>query len=213
MPDPSLEPAYCTTRQAADRLGVAVGTVQAWVECGRLQAWKTAGGHRRVLRDSVDQLLRKLPQPDSAGPADRTAQAVDAPPAVVVVEDDPSLLRLYQARLTRWPQSPRVHCFDSAVKALLHIGHSRPDLLILDLRLPGMDGFSLLHNLLDSPEIGNTTLAVVTGLPAADIAARGGMPPEVRLFGKPIPFDALQDLWSTVLAQRADPTAGGPARA
>lgn len=191
MGDSSVEPAYCTTREAAARLNVSVGTVQAWVECGRLEAWKTVGGHRRVLRDSVEQLLRRVPRPEPKHPS------------VVVVEDDVSLLRLYQARLEKWPQSPRVHCFDNAVKALLHIGHSRPDLLILDLCMPGMDGFNLLHNLLTSPEIGDTTLAVVTGLSSADMAERGEVPSEVRLYGKPIPFQALTALWSSVLAERS----------
>ncbi len=52
---------FCTTREAATLLGVSVGTVQLWVESGLLRAWKTAGGHRRVMRDSVERLLRKVP--------------------------------------------------------------------------------------------------------------------------------------------------------
>jgi excisionase family DNA binding protein len=34
-----------TTKQAADMLGVAVSTVQKWVELGELASWKTPGGH------------------------------------------------------------------------------------------------------------------------------------------------------------------------
>ncbi|WP_434089560.1 MerR family transcriptional regulator [Neopusillimonas aromaticivorans] len=37
-----------STREAADRLGVSVRTVQLWVESGVLDAWKTPGGHRRI---------------------------------------------------------------------------------------------------------------------------------------------------------------------
>ena len=33
-----------TTREAGERLGVAVRTVQLWVEAGVLPAWRTAGG-------------------------------------------------------------------------------------------------------------------------------------------------------------------------
>ena len=57
MKEITVEKSFCTTRQAADLLGVSVGTVQLWVENGLLKAWKTAGGHRRVIRDSVDALL------------------------------------------------------------------------------------------------------------------------------------------------------------
>ena len=46
-----------TTRQAATLLNVSVRTVQLWVERGVLQAWKTAGGHRRISVSSIQQLL------------------------------------------------------------------------------------------------------------------------------------------------------------
>ena len=47
----------CTTRQAAEALGVALRTAQLWTESGRLRAWKTEGGHRRILVSSVKELL------------------------------------------------------------------------------------------------------------------------------------------------------------
>ena len=36
-----IEKTFCTTREAADLLGVSVGTTQLWVENGLLAAWKT----------------------------------------------------------------------------------------------------------------------------------------------------------------------------
>ena len=44
-----------TTREAGEVLGVAVRTVQLWVESGVLPAWRTAGGHRRIARSAVDR--------------------------------------------------------------------------------------------------------------------------------------------------------------
>ena len=57
----------CTTRQAAAALGVALRTAQLWTESGRLRAWKTEGGHRRILVSSVKELLNAR---------DRSAQPV-----------------------------------------------------------------------------------------------------------------------------------------
>jgi excisionase family DNA binding protein len=50
---------FLSTRQAALRLGVSLGTVQNMVESGVLDAWKTAGGHRRIPAGSVDNLLAR----------------------------------------------------------------------------------------------------------------------------------------------------------
>jgi excisionase family DNA binding protein len=47
-----------TTRGAAQLLGVAVSTVQQWVNSGQLQSWSTPGGHRRIPLSAVRQLLR-----------------------------------------------------------------------------------------------------------------------------------------------------------
>ena len=46
-----------TTKQAAQMLGVAVSTVQKWVELGKLASWKTPGGHRRIPLASVQTVL------------------------------------------------------------------------------------------------------------------------------------------------------------
>lgn len=46
----------CSTREAAEMLGVSLRTIQLWVDSGVLEAWKTAGGHRRVSLDSVERV-------------------------------------------------------------------------------------------------------------------------------------------------------------
>lgn len=47
-----------TTKQAAQMLGVAVSTVQKWVELGKLSSWKTPGGHRRIPVASIRSVLQ-----------------------------------------------------------------------------------------------------------------------------------------------------------
>jgi excisionase family DNA binding protein len=188
MAEPSIEKSFCTTREAATLLGVSVGTVQLWVESGLLQAWKTAGGHRRVIRASVEGLLHKAPvQAQSNLVAVTALQAL----CVMVVDDDPSMLRLYEANMSRWPMVPEVLVVDSAISALLIMGHKRPDLLVLDLNMPGVDGFKMLRTLRASGEVGETTIVVVSGLDSAEIEARGGVPSGVEVLPKPVPFARL----------------------
>lgn len=46
-----------TTANAAELLGVSIRTAQLWVESGRLPSWKTPGGHRRIPRKAVLELI------------------------------------------------------------------------------------------------------------------------------------------------------------
>jgi DNA-binding response OmpR family regulator len=110
------------------------------------------------------------------------------------VEDDPMLLRLYQANISKWPGNPQLMTFDSAYAALIQIGRRKPDLLILDLHLPGIDGFGVLRVLRDTPETSDTRIVVVTGLDEAARADRGGMPMDVEVLPKPIPFSRLLEI-------------------
>jgi len=186
-----VEKAFCTTTEAAALLGISVGTVQLWVESGVLEAWKTSGGHRRVLRDSIDRLLRRPFEP-----AEKTEQELLTPgdPArlnVLVVDDDINLLRLYEANMARWPGKPEVMTLRNAFTALIRIGRSKPHLLILDLHMPGIDGFNMLRVLQQAPEARGIRTVVVSGLEAATIAERGGLPEGVELLSKPVPFDRL----------------------
>lgn len=203
MQEATIEKSFCTTREAATLLGVSVGTVQLWVENGLLKAWKTAGGHRRVLRDSVAQLLHQKPAEPLLSPPPVTAQPVAGPRRlrILVVEDDLPLLRLYEANLRRWPMAPEVTVTADAVTALLMIGHRQPDLLVTDLHMPNMDGFNMLRVLRTTPNLDPTTIVVVSGLDATDIAARGGIPAGIEVLPKPIPFQRLLAIATNIVAK------------
>jgi excisionase family DNA binding protein len=202
MPETQIEKSFCTTREAATLLGVSVGTVQLWVESGLLQAWKTAGGHRRVLRESVHQLLHKKPEPSPSPPTPAAPVVQPRRLKVLVVEDDANLLRLYQAHLARWPMAPEITLTDNAVTALLMMGRHCPDLLITDLCMTGMDGFNMLRVLRETPEIvKTTTIVVVSGLDSDEIKQRGGIPSEIEVLPKPIPFPRLKSIATDLVTQ------------
>jgi excisionase family DNA binding protein len=204
MATSSVEKSFCTTKEAATMLGVSVGTVQLWSESGLLQAWKTAGGHRRVIRESVEKLLHKAPMQASrelvAEPPSAALPEANRRFQVLVVEDDINLLRLYEARIGSWPMAPQVVVAHNAFAALLIMGRTCPDLLITDLRMPGIDGFVMLNALQKAPEASNTRIVVVTGMDKSEIEARGGLPQDIEILGKPIPFDRLQQIALDVMS-------------
>ena len=211
MQQTAIKKTFCTTREAAELLGVSVSTVQLWVGNGLLLAWKTAGGHRRVVRASVDSLLAAdTSQPAAAEPvrAERRVAAhatdpgqtgpgivpaLDAvrPLRILVVEDDRSLLRLYETQMSRWPMAPRLTLVDNAVAGLLAMGREAPDLLVTDLRMEGLDGFNMLRVLRNTPATAQARIVIVTGLDAAEIRAHGGVAQDIEVLPKPIPFARL----------------------
>jgi len=179
------EEEVCSTRDAADRLSVSLRTVQLWSEAGLLRAWKTPGGHRRILTSSVDQLLQRR-----GGEIARRAH--DGNYQVLIVEDEPDFRRLFELHLRSWELPLELQSVPSGFDALVRIGASRPDLLITDLRMPGIDGFEMLRALKSSGAIGEIEVIVVTALTDHTINERGGLPEGVTVLHKPLRFGELR---------------------
>lgn len=197
--------AFVTTHEAARILGVAVRTVQLWAEGGRLECWKTEGGHRRISRESVMRMLADPQDEDLRLPPPQVPAGEGSALRVMVVEDDPSLLRLFRLQLSRWSLRPEVHTAANGYDALLRIGNLVPDLLITDLNMPEIDGFQMLRAIRGMPQLDSMEIIVVTGLDDAGIAARGELPPEIPILRKPVDFGELERMASRVavrLSQR-----------
>ncbi len=181
-----------STRDAAERLGVALRTVQLWVESGVLPAWKTAGGHRRIAKSAVEKLLEERRMAISGEVA---KPDVPQPFRILVVEDEPDLLRLFTMVIEDWGLPVALRTATNGFEALVRIGEQCPDLLITDLNMPGMDGFRMIRSLRNFGE-GLETLEIVavTALGPQDIENRGGLPDGVKVFIKPVPFAELEQL-------------------
>lgn len=188
---------FISTAQAARQLGLSLGAVQQMVESGALAGWKTAGGHRRIRQDSVDALLARSQQ----GSAPVRQRNEGSKLRVVVVEDDSLLQTLYRETFASWPIEIELCVLDHGLDALVELGRQPPDLLIADLRMPGLDGFEMIRRLRENPVASETAIVVVSALTADEIEAEGGLPEDVTVYRKPVPFHQLQGYMQALVAQ------------
>ncbi len=122
---------------------------------------------------------------------------------MLVIDDDPFILDLCMAKFAQWPSPPAVKSATNGYVGLFLLGSWKPDLVILDLHMPDMDGFALLRALQNSDQLQQTKIVVISGLSRTAIAERGGLPPGVALFEKPIPFDQLEAMATALAAIKA----------
>jgi excisionase family DNA binding protein len=192
--DPDQTAADCTTVEVARRLGLAVRSVQLMVDRGELQAWKTPGGHRRIDRASVDRWLAERrggrggpatqPMPLDAGlpypaapaaalpprasqPAAPGARPVQRAPQVLLIEDSRHFQTLVGLLLKRHFPQVELHLADDGIAGLAMAGKLEPEVLLVDILLPGIDGATLIMGLRSHPAFARSRLIVVTSLEGA----------------------------------------------
>jgi len=136
MPAQTTPKKYYSTREAAKLLGVSLTTVQSMVEKGELQAWKTSGGHRRIGEDAVQKALNQRQ------PGGSVERAGSSKYSILIAEDDPVLCKLYEKTIGTWKMPIDLTIVQNGIEVTFLIERTRPDLLILDLKMPRMDVFS-----------------------------------------------------------------------
>lgn len=196
MESPVGEDVYCTTREAAKMLRVSLRTVQLWAESGVLKAWKTDGGHRRLPLSSVNALIQNRMGKRTNSPSEGGKLNI------LVLEDEEDMAKLYRMTMESWQIPIQVTFVSSVFEALIVIGRGEPDLLITDLKMPEVDGFEIIKLLREDQALNNLDIVVATALSRAEIDEKGGLPPNITVFTKPVSFDQLQGYIKACLAHR-----------
>lgn len=163
-----------STVEVARRLGLAVRSVQLMVDRGELEAWKTPGGHRRISRLSVERWLAERQAGARVAPAGAPQPAAQPRargqrPRVLLIEDSRHFQNLVSLLVrSRFPEV-ELHLADDGIAGLAMAGKIEPDVLLVDILLPGIDGATLITGLRSHPAFARSRLIVVTSLEGAEL--------------------------------------------
>lgn len=176
MPKDSL-----TSGEVAEMLGIPARTARRYLTTGRIPAKQNPiTGTWKINKEDLATFMRDYGLDTST---------LDEPSRILVVDDDPAILKLISKILQKsgW----RMHmetCLDG-YDALIKLGNNPPDLVILDVQMPGTDGKQILKVIKQNEHTQSVKILVVTGYPEyipemCDMGADDGMT-------KPFEPDAL----------------------
>jgi len=187
--------------EATKMLGLSRTSIQKLVDSGKLPAVKTNGGHRRILRSSIEALNQKMGHKAMLRLASSQQGSLQRMPGqeadqeqihVLVVEDDEPTASLLMALFeTHYPDIKYTLASDG-LDAVLQLERMRPRILITDLSMEPFDGFRLLNMVISRSEYQGISTIVISGLSDTEIQKRGGLPPEVLFLPKPISLERLR---------------------
>lgn len=126
----------------------------------------------------------------SVSPGD--AQLITRPLRILIVDDNrESALSLREA-VTDFGDVADI-CFDG-VEAVARVRASRPDVLLLDLSMPGVDGFQVAQGLRGQPEFGGLKIIAVTAYGDAEARQKTAAAGFDLHLTKPVRFAVLEDM-------------------
>ena len=175
---PTSDPDWLTLGQAAKYLGVAQSTIRKWSDHGRVPAFYTPGGHRRYRRPDLDNFLNR------SGPGGSMQQG----PLVLIVDDDERVREYVRVNLEM--EGYAVREAGSAEEGLGVLEEVSPDLILLDVMMPEVDGWEMLRRVQERHGVGAIPVVMFSGKvdeqSAQEATARGAQ----GFVGKP--FDPQQ---------------------
>ena len=144
-------PVYFTTFQVARLLGVSAPTVVNWVKNGLLVAHRTPGGHRRIARADLVRFAEQNDYPVPDAP-EAGAEPVSAGGRRILIVDDQREFCNVVRDFLELRGDCRVEVADSGFAAGLTVARFRPEVILMDILMPDMDGFEVIRMLKADPE-------------------------------------------------------------
>jgi excisionase family DNA binding protein len=141
---------WLTLGQAAKYLGVAQSTIRKWTDSGRVPAFKTPGGHRRYRQRDLDSFLEHSGQ---------TSEPTG--PVVLIVDDDQGVRAFVRANLEL--EGYTVREAGSADEGLASLEDRLPDLILLDVMMPQVDGWEMLRRVQERHGVGSIPVIMFSG--------------------------------------------------
>jgi excisionase family DNA binding protein len=175
--------------EVANICGVANQTAINWIRNGYLKAYSTPGGQYRVYADDLVKFMmeRNMRVPENLASLCNTSSNS----SILVVEDDMGLNTVLHQYLSKEFSGVQVYQAFDGFEAGALMTSKKPTVVVLDLNLPGVDGFELCKKINSSDEFGNPAIIVITALQDSGIEDKIQEMHAVAFFRKPVVLDEL----------------------
>lgn len=184
-----------TTFEAAHLCHVSYNTIKNWVKRGLLDAYRTAGGHMRIKAVDLEAFCREhgMVMEEMTDPYRRK---------VLIVDDEEGIRMALKETLEQYPGGLDVFVASDGFEAGSMLETTKPDLVVLDLIMPGMDGFKVCERIRKSDDLKNTKIIILSGFSTEDNFGRAREAGADVCLAKPLDRNLLFDSVQKILEPR-----------
>jgi len=147
-----------TTHDIAKYCNVTPRTVAQWINEGKIEAYRTPGKHARVQKDQFLNFCDEfdIPVPDEFKKGEEKVR-------ILIVDDDKAMVESIKRALAPEKEYSVDFAYDGFEAGQKFITH-KPDLIILDIRMPKVDGLQLCSAIRADPNNSHVKIFVISGM-------------------------------------------------
>jgi excisionase family DNA binding protein len=149
-----VENDFYTIPQAATICAVCRTTMWRWVKSGKLESFLTPGGHSKIRKEDLKAFIKERMQHLSISESSQKNK-------ILIVDDDPGIQKLLSKMLSY--NGYQIELASDGFEAGIKTIQFKPDLMILDLIMPGMDGFEVCKHIKGNPSTSHIKVLAYTG--------------------------------------------------
>jgi excisionase family DNA binding protein len=155
---------FFTTSEIAGYCAVTNDGVLKWIKSGKLRAFSTPGGHYRVSSEDFRAFLDKFDMPID----ESFFRGFERPRSVLVVDDEPNIREIVRRLLNEMDEEMHIEEACDGYEAGIKVGSLQPDLVIMDVMMPRVDGISLCRSIRENPKTASIKVLAITAFPEQD---------------------------------------------
>jgi excisionase family DNA binding protein len=179
--------------EVANICGVVNQTAINWIRNGYLKAFSTPGGQYRIYLEDLVAFMKERNMKIPAEVLDAYQQNKSLSASILVVDDDKGLNQVVTKFLEKkFTDSSIYQAFDG-LEAGAILADKKPNIVLLDLDLPGVKGEDLCVKINNSEEFGKPVVCVMTALKDAGIEERLKGLGAIHFFAKPLNLVEIAD--------------------
>jgi len=179
------------TSRAARYCHVSPDTIRDWANRGIIRMFRTPGGHRRITREDLIRFLREQNMPVDS-------ELLNRPKRVLVVDDLADVAKALAEMVKEVDKGIEVETANSGFEAGRTLQTFEPDLVLLDLKMPNMDGFEVCKQIKSDPLTAHIAVIGVTGVFTEEESTEIIQLGATAVLHKPISLEMLRDAIESV---------------
>jgi excisionase family DNA binding protein len=177
-----MEKKFYTTGELGKIIGVSRVTVYKWIKNKKIEGVRLPGGRWIILKKEAEKIIKE-----------RNLEAIEKEIKILIGDDNIEITNSLKEFLERRNSDFRIMTAYNGFEVGKYLYTFKPDILILDIFMPGINGFEILNIVRNDPKLKDIVIIIITGHSEEENIKRAKEQGADYIFIKPFDYKEIEE--------------------